>query len=180
MHAHHLQSARRTPSEEQAKTASRTPRSLENRQLKKTNQGKSSIWVKSLQLHHFEVKVNDYVLAHGDLATVYDLCRAVPAGKITTYGEIAKKLECGSSQAIGQALKHNPFATAHFAPPYPEHMVPCHRVVATDLTIGGFSGATDPSSREICNKVALLKKEGVKISQKNGKIKVWRTLEPQC
>ena len=34
---------------------------------------------------------------------------------------------------MGQALKHNPFA--------PE--VPCHRVVRSDGTIGGYKGMTD-------------------------------------
>ena len=78
---------------------------------------------------------------------------AIPAGKVTTYGELAKALS-SSSRAVGQvpwiswrpksvrqwqdanllislqALRRNPFA--------PE--VPCHRIVKTTLNIGGFSG----------------------------------------
>ena len=42
---------------------------------------------------------------------------------------VAKKLHCGSSQSIGQALKGNPFAPG----------VPCHRVVTSALTPGGFN-----------------------------------------
>lgn len=55
----------------------------------------------------------------------------VPMGETITYGELARRVGCGSAQAVGQALKRNPFA------PY----VPCHRVVAADGSIGGYNGA---------------------------------------
>lgn len=54
----------------------------------------------------------------------------VPAGKTITYGELAQRIGCRSAQAVGQALKRNPFA--------PE--VPCHRVVAANGSIGGYFG----------------------------------------
>ena len=54
----------------------------------------------------------------------------VPAGKTITYGELAQRIGCRSAQAVGQALKRNPFA--------PE--VPCHRVVAANGSIGGYMG----------------------------------------
>ena len=41
---------------------------------------------------------------------VYDTISTIPEGKVTTYGPLARKLDCGSSQAVGQALKRNPFA----------------------------------------------------------------------
>ncbi len=53
--------------------------------------------------------------------SVYDICLRVPRGKVTTYGEIARVLGCGSSRAVGQALRCNPFAPR----------VPCHRVIAS-------------------------------------------------
>lgn len=59
---------------------------------------------------------------------VYDLCSQIPRGQVSTYGDMAKSL-CSSPRAVGQALRRNPFA--------PE--VPCHRVVAADRKIGGFS-----------------------------------------
>ena len=52
----------------------------------------------------------------------------VPAGETITYGELARRIGCGSAQAVGQALKRNPFA--------PD--VPCHRVVAADGSLGGY------------------------------------------
>ena len=54
----------------------------------------------------------------------------IPTGETITYGELAKRIGCRSAQAVGQALKRNPFA--------PD--VPCHRVVAADGSIGGYFG----------------------------------------
>lgn len=80
---------------------------------------------------------------------VYDATRRIPKGKVTTYKLLAAAIECGSNQAVGQALKRNPFA--------PE--VPCHRVVRTDLSIGGFYGQTE--GEEIARKKNMLHEEGV-------------------
>ena len=80
---------------------------------------------------------------------VYDAISRIPRGKVSTYKLVAASLGCGSCQAVGQALKRNPFA--------PE--VPCHRVIASDLTLGGFSGQR--TGRAIHRKKALLGREGV-------------------
>lgn len=80
---------------------------------------------------------------------VYDAARKIPRGRVTTYKLLARAVGCGSSQAVGQALKHNPFAPK----------VPCHRVIRSDLTIGGFSGRTDGA--EVGRKLRLLRAEGV-------------------
>jgi methylated-DNA-[protein]-cysteine S-methyltransferase len=83
------------------------------------------------------------------------LCQ-VPAGRVSTYGMLAAYL--GSApRAVGGALRRNPFA--------PE--VPCHRIVATGGTLGGFKG--HPSNRKtgegitMDEKKALLRGEGVRI-----------------
>ena len=81
---------------------------------------------------------------------VYDATKRIPRGKVTTYKHLARAVKCGSSQAVGQALKVNPFAPK----------VPCHRVIRTDLTIGGFSGQL--RGPKIRQKKALLSKEGVR------------------
>jgi methylated-DNA-[protein]-cysteine S-methyltransferase len=80
---------------------------------------------------------------------VYRALSQVPAGHVTTYGLLAAHLGCRSPRAVGQALKRNPFAPR----------VPCHRVIASDLTIGGFSG--ERNGPEIEAKLALLRQEGV-------------------
>ena len=64
---------------------------------------------------------------------VYDATCRIPAGRVTTYGLLARHLGCRSAQAVGQALRRNPFAP----------QVPCHRVIAADLRMGGFCGARD-------------------------------------
>jgi methylated-DNA-[protein]-cysteine S-methyltransferase len=61
---------------------------------------------------------------------VYEVARTVPPGETITYGEIAARIgERGAAQAVGRALGRNPFPI----------VVPCHRVVAADGSLRGFS-----------------------------------------
>lgn len=78
----------------------------------------------------------------------------VPCGDTITYGQLAKRIGCKSAQAVGQALKRNPFA--------PD--VPCHRVISGDGSIGGFHGSREGEMIE--KKKALLKSENVEITSK--------------
>lgn len=80
---------------------------------------------------------------------VYEATSCIPRGKVSTYRLIGKSIGCKSSQAIGQALRRNPFAPR----------VPCHRVISSGLTIGGFAGERDGA--EIRRKLKLLGDEGV-------------------
>jgi methylated-DNA-[protein]-cysteine S-methyltransferase len=80
---------------------------------------------------------------------VYAALRRVPRGRVTTYGALARALGVRGPRAVGQALRCNPFA--------PE--VPCHRVIRSDLAIGGFAGET--GGAEIRRKLRLLRAEGV-------------------
>jgi methylated-DNA-[protein]-cysteine S-methyltransferase len=82
---------------------------------------------------------------------VYKLCQKIPKGKISTYKEIAKKLNSKAYRAVGNALNKNPYAPK----------VPCHRVIKTNGEVGGFASGTK-------NKIKLLEKEGIKIN--NSKI----------
>jgi len=84
---------------------------------------------------------------------VYALASKVPRGKVTSYSAIAKKLK-SSPRAVGQALRVNPFAP----------VVPCHRVIKSNGTIGGFGG--EVSGKKIKQKIAMLRKEGVEVKQK--------------
>jgi methylated-DNA-[protein]-cysteine S-methyltransferase len=68
------------------------------------------------------------------------VCR-VPPGYATTYGEVAKAVG-GGPRAVGQIMASNPFAP----------VCPCHRVVRSDLTLGGYGGGLDV-------KLAFLKRE---------------------
>jgi len=82
-------------------------------------------------------------------ARVYAIVRTIPCGRVATYAWLAAELGGRGAQAVGQALKRNPFA--------PE--VPCHRVIRSDLTIGGFVGAS--SGAPVLRKRQLLEREGV-------------------
>ena len=84
----------------------------------------------------------------------YALLKKVPKGRVTTYKALAVALHTKAYRAIGQFMKHNPYAPG----------IPCHRVVASDGTIGGFRGNT--AGAEIKNKIAMLADEGV-IIEKN-------------
>jgi methylated-DNA-[protein]-cysteine S-methyltransferase len=81
--------------------------------------------------------------------SVYTALLQVPKGRVTTYQALARTLGCGSCRAVGQALRRNPFA--------PD--VPCHRVIGSDLAIGGFMGKTGSAAR--LRKKQLLAAEGV-------------------
>ena len=89
---------------------------------------------------------------------VYEACLRVPKGRVTTYKALAASIDCGSSQAVGQALKVNPFA--------PD--VPCHRVVKTDRRLGGFFGQVE--GEEILRKKALLVSEGVPFDEDQDRV----------
>ncbi len=77
---------------------------------------------------------------------VYDTISKIPKGEVVTYGQLAKKLK-SSPRAVGQALRRNPYAP----------QVPCHRVIKSDGTLGGYNGKMHSKK-----KIALLKKEGVR------------------
>jgi methylated-DNA-[protein]-cysteine S-methyltransferase len=78
-------------------------------------------------LHDVVVDLDDKPAFH---RRVYDLTRAIPPGQTRTYGEIATALgDAGASRAVGQALGQNPVPL----------IVPCHRVLAANGQLGGFS-----------------------------------------
>lgn len=78
---------------------------------------------------------------------VWAICTTVPAGKVTTYGAIARKLgKPNAARAVGQAMNRNPYA--------PD--VPCHRVVGADGKLTGYAGG-------LPKKLRMLEAEGVTV-----------------
>ncbi len=58
----------------------------------------------------------------------------IPAGQSLTYGEVAQIVgRPGGAQAVGQALSKNPVPL----------LIPCHRVLAANEGLGGFTGGLD-------------------------------------
>ncbi len=79
--------------------------------------------------------------------SVWEALKAIPRGETRTYREIAQQIgRPNSVRAIANAIGKNPYA--------PE--IPCHRVVRTDGSLGGYSG---PGGIE--TKIRLLREEGV-------------------
>lgn len=82
----------------------------------------------------------------------YALLSTVPPGRVTTYKALADALGTRGYRAIGQFMRHNPYAPT----------VPCHRVVASNGNIGGFMGTK--TGKNIQKKIALLRREGISVS----------------
>jgi methylated-DNA-[protein]-cysteine S-methyltransferase len=73
----------------------------------------------------------DLPLATAHLPTytkkVLKATQKIPVGYVTSYGAIAKTVG-GGPRAVGNIMAGNPFAP----------IVPCHRVVKSDFTLGGY------------------------------------------
>lgn len=76
---------------------------------------------------------------------VWALLRTIPYGSSVTYGQLARLLSPSmSSQAVGQAVGHNPIPI----------LIPCHRVLGVNNRLTGFAGG-------IPAKTILLELEGI-------------------
>jgi len=65
---------------------------------------------------------------------VWQLTRLIPYGETRSYTWVAEQLgKAGAVRAVGQALARNPLPI----------IVPCHRVVAKDGKLGGYSGGVE-------------------------------------
>jgi methylated-DNA-[protein]-cysteine S-methyltransferase len=61
---------------------------------------------------------------------VYDRVARIPYGQTSTYGQVASDIGCsGGGRAVGQAMAGNRFPL----------VIPCHRVISGNRSIGGFS-----------------------------------------
>jgi methylated-DNA-[protein]-cysteine S-methyltransferase len=81
----------------------------------------------------------------------YALLKRIPEGKVTTYKEMANALNTKAWRAVGSAMAKN---TNLF-------VIPCHRVVRSDGSIGEYALGSDKKSK-------LLVDEGVVVI--NGKV----------
>ena len=75
--------------------------------------------------------------------------RTIPRGKTASYGWVAQQINTNGVRAVGRALARNPFPL----------VVPCHRAVRSDRTLGGFQGGLEM-------KRALLQMEGVEFDSR--------------
>ena len=61
---------------------------------------------------------------------VWDALSAIPYGETISYGELARRVGNPKASPVGLANGRNPVAI----------IVPCHRVIAADGTLGGYGG----------------------------------------
>ncbi len=71
---------------------------------------------------------------------VFHIVSQIPPGKVTTYGEIAKALgDVRAARAVGASLPKNPRPVE----------IPCHRVVMSDGSLGGYAFGGPERKREL-------------------------------
>ena len=94
--------------------------------------------MKNLKGTKFQIKVWNYL-------------KKIPKGKLRTYSQVAKAINKPLAvRAVANAIGKNPF------PP----MIPCHRVVRSDGSLGGHSGKGNVTTKKV-----LLKKEKIHLKQ---------------
>jgi len=109
----------------------------------------------------FEGKSVDFDLYVADLGVCAEFQQqvlhaehAIPRGRVSTYKLIAAHLGTpGGARAVGNALANNPFPI----------IVPCHRAIRSDRSLGGYQGGLDM-------KRSLLSKEGI-VFDRYGRVK---------
>jgi methylated-DNA-[protein]-cysteine S-methyltransferase len=81
--------------------------------------------------------------------------RSIPLGETASYGEIARRIgHLGAARAVGGAVGRNPVGL----------VIPCHRVIAGDGTLGGYGGGWFGEREEsLALKRSLLAHEGVTV-----------------
>ncbi|RJO63844.1 MAG: methylated-DNA--[protein]-cysteine S-methyltransferase [Myxococcales bacterium] len=87
-------------------------------------------------------------------SAVWKALARIPFGALATYGEIAGRVDAGGARAVGQAVGANPLPI----------LIPCHRVVAADGKLGGFSCGVDVKAK-------LLRLEGFAVDLARGRVK---------
>lgn len=84
---------------------------------------------------------------------VWQALAELPFGGLTHYSELGAAIGCKGPRAVGNAMGQNPLPI----------LVPCHRVLAKGMGLGGFSGGLD-------RKAALLRHEGHLIDEPSGRL----------
>ena len=80
---------------------------------------------------------------------VWNFLKKIPRGKVKTYSEVAKSIgKPLAVRAVANAIGKNPLAP----------QIPCHRVIRSDGSLGGYSGKGGIKTKRL-----LLKKEGIKL-----------------
>jgi methylated-DNA-[protein]-cysteine S-methyltransferase len=87
--------------------------------------------------------------------TVLGAVREIPWGEVTSYGRLARQIDrSGAARAVGGAVGRCPVGL----------IIPCHRVIAGDGSLGGYGGDWFGSRERLLElKSELLAREGIEI-----------------
>jgi methylated-DNA-[protein]-cysteine S-methyltransferase len=87
--------------------------------------------------------------------TVFAAIQEIPWGEVTSYGRLARRIDkAGAARAVGGAVGRCPIGL----------IIPCHRVIAGDGSLGGYGGDWFGSrQRHLELKSELLAREGIDI-----------------
>ena len=82
---------------------------------------------------------------------VWDYIKKIPRGSVKTYSQVAKAIgEPLAVRAVANAIGKNPLAPT----------IPCHRVIKSDGSLGGYSGKGGINTKKL-----LLKSEGITLKK---------------
>ena len=80
---------------------------------------------------------------------VWNYLKKIPPGSVKTYSQVAKDIgKPFAVRAVANAIGKNPLAPK----------IPCHRVIRSDGSLGGYSGKGGVKTKKL-----LLKKEGISL-----------------
>ena len=80
---------------------------------------------------------------------VWSYLKKIPRGSVKTYSQVAKAIRKPLAvRAVANAIGKNPYAPK----------IPCHRVIRSDGSLGGYSGKGGVKTKRF-----LLKKEGIRL-----------------
>ena len=82
---------------------------------------------------------------------VYIETMKIPKGQTKSYKEIGEAIGTKGYRAVGNALNKNPIAI----------IVPCHRVIGSNMKLTGFRGGLDMKKEMLSNEGVKVKKEKV-------------------
>jgi AraC family transcriptional regulator of adaptative response/methylated-DNA-[protein]-cysteine methyltransferase len=101
-------------------------------------------------------KIKLHLKATAFQLTVWEALLKIPTGNLVTYGTIAESIrKPKASRAVGTAIGKNPIA----------FLIPCHRVIQSTGTIGGYMWGTVRKSAIIGWEASIIENENTHVKQ---------------
>ncbi len=98
----------------------------------------------------YDIKITENFKITGTIfqIKVWEALKKIPRGEVLSYGQLAALIgKPRAARAVGQAVGKNPLPI----------IIPCHRVIAADGSIGGFGGGEDLKRKMLEIEGAIIK-----------------------